>query len=465
MAVLGVFGGLVSALYGIASNSPLAVTLAVGLVLASIEVIVLTKAAGGFSAVLIPVLAVNSVLLSSMFLWDGIRVESIVSVKLRVTEEYHIQAAVIGIVFSAAYTAGALLAGPQPVRITLAQIGKSISELGQTFKIPDGALVITGYAGILLTIYGRQGGLLQGSYNVVDGPSWAVALSNAIAPLAILVLSIVASKPGPWRWLAIVGIGIWFLLLFARASRTIAVFPIILLFARTFTSGARVRPHSVALVVIGTIFLMQLPLVGRANPDGVGIIPLTQQVLSRPEEIFSGFSLGGILGNILFTGPLTGVVANRQIPLEAFWVSINPLPGSWAGWSEYKGILRVDSSTPYNALGELGAQGWFALVAVAFAVGLLLALSTRIASRLDGAFALAASLLVLGITVFFSVSILQYNLRSSVRLIWYILGGLTLIWMASVAIKPRRASSTGNQHTHADPMSDLSQPSQIAGKD
>jgi hypothetical protein len=186
---------------------------------------------------------------------------------------------------------------------------------------------------------------------------------------------------------------------------------------------------------------MQLPLVGRANPDGVGIIPLTQQVIFRPEEIFSGFSLDGILGNILFSGPLTGVVANRQIPLEALWVGVNPLPGSWAGWGEYKNALRVDSSTPYNALGELGAHGWFALVGVAFAVGLLLALSTRISSRLEGAYALAASLLVLGITVFFSVSILQYNLRSSIRLVWYILGGLGVIWMASIAFKSRGAPS------------------------
>lgn len=440
---------MVAAVYGIAMDSRPATVLAVGLILASIEVIVLTKAANGFSAAVVPVLAVNSVLLSSMFLWDGVRTESIVSIKIRATEGQHIQAAVIGIVFSACYTVGALVTGPRSVRMSLTQIGDSIAELGRSFRIPDSALVAAGYAGIILAMFSRQGALLQGRYNVVEGPSWAVALSNAIAPVAILVLCIVASKPGPLRWLAILGIGILFLVLFARASRTIAVFPLLLLFARTFTSGAKVRPHSVILVIAATAFLMQLPLVGRANPDGVGLIPLGEQIINRPEEIFDGFSLGAILGNILFSGPLTAVVANRPIPPETFWISVNPLPGSWAGWDDIKGTLRMTRSTPYNALGELGAHGWFALVGVACVVGFLIALSTRIASRLRGGYAMAAALLVLGITVFFSLSILQYNLRSSIRLIWYILGGLWLMWIASVTFRGKHRPSPDGQFIQA----------------
>jgi hypothetical protein len=451
VAVLGIIGGMVAALFGIAVDSRPATVLAVGLILTSIEVIALTNAAGGgFSAVVVPVLTVNSVLLSSMFLWDGIRTESIVSIKIRATEGQHIQAAVIGIVFSACYTVGALMAGPRSVRVTLTEIGQSISELGRSLKIPDSALVAAGYAGIALAIYSRQGALLQGRYNVVDGPSWAVAVSNAVAPLAILCLCIVASKPGPLRWLAILGICVVFLILFARASRTIAVFPLLLLFARTYTTGSKVRATSVVLVIAATAFLMQLPLVGRANPDGVGLIPLGDQLINRPEQVFDGFSLGAILGNILFSGPLTAAVAERPIAPEAFWISVNPLPGSWVGWDDIKSTLRMTSSTPYNALGELGAHGWFALVSVACAVGFLIALATRIASRLQGGYAMAAALLVLGITVFFSLSILQYNLRSSIRLIWYILGGLALIWFGSVTFKSKSTNSTDSHLTQAD---------------
>lgn len=437
LALLSVLGGVVAGIFAIAENSQPATVLAAGLVLVGIEVFALTKMAGGFTAAVVPVLAVNSVLLSSLFLWDGIRAESIVSIRLRVTEGYHIQAAVIGIVFSVAFTVGALLAGPRSVRVSIAQIGDSLAELGRSFRVPNGTLVAVGYAGIFLTIYARQGALLSGRYLEADGSVWAVALSNAVAPLAILVLCIAAAKPGPWRWLAILGIGIWFLLLFGRASRTIAVFPAFILFGRAFASGTKIRAYSIGIAVAATVFLMQLPLVGRANTGGVGIIPLSEQLFTRTDEVFAGFSLSAILGNILFSGPLTGVVANRPIPSEAFWISINPMPGTLAGWPEIKDSLRLSRSTPYNALGELGAHGWVALVVVAAAIGFLLALSTRFASTFKGAYAMTATLLVLGLTGFFSVSILQYNLRSSVRLIWYILAGVLVIWLASVAFRRR----------------------------
>lgn len=445
LALLSVLGGVVAGIFAIAENSQPATVLAVGLALAGIEILALTKVAGGFTAVVVPVLAVNSVLLSSLFLWDGIRDESIVSIRLRVTEGYHIQAAVIGIVFCAAFTVGALLAGPRGVRVSLVQIGDSLAELGRSFRVPNGTLVAAGYAGIILTIYARQGALLSGRYLEADGSAWAVALSNAVAPLAILVLCIVAAKPGPWRWLAILGIGIWFLLLFGRASRTIAVFPAFILFGRAFASGTKIRTYSILIAVVATVFLMQLPLVGRANTGGVGIIPLGEQLFTRTDEVFAGFSLSAILGNILFSGPLTAVVANRPILPEAFWIAINPMPGALAGWPEIKESLRLSRSTPYNALGELGAHGWVALVVVAAAIGFLLALSTRFASSFKGAYAMTATLLVLGLTGFFSVSILQYNLRSSVRLIWYILFGVAVIWLASVAFRRRAHAETRTQ--------------------
>lgn len=433
LALFSIGGGAFTAALALLTNSQSIAVLSIGLILAGIEMGLLATAAGGFTPVMIPVIAVNSVMLSSMFLWDRIREESIVSIKFQVTESEHIQASIVAIVFSAAFSIGALATKPRAMSV-------SISQLGDAFPVPNGALIAAGFSGIALTVFARQDVLLKGLYNEVPGPEWAASISNAATPLAMLSLCIAAARPGRGRTLATIGVAIWFLILFGRASRTIAALPAMIVFARAFAANAKIRTHSLLLAAGSTVVLLQLPLVGRANPDGVGIFPLSEQLLTRPGELFDKFSLGAILGNILFSGPLTAVVANRPITTDAFWVSINPLPGGMTDWPNIKDSLRITKSTPYNAIGELSAHGWIILVTTSAAIGVALALSTRIASNLRGAYGLASSLMVMGVTAFFSVSILQYNLRSSVRLIWYILFGLVAIWLVSLATSRSQAA-------------------------
>ena len=431
LGFLGVIGGIIAAIIAITDNSMLAAVVAMGLWLASIEVMVLTKAAGGFTAVILPVLTVNIAGLGALLLWNPIRSEAIVSIRFRVTDDFLIQGALICIVFSAAFTVGAVVAGPRSMRLSKATLRDSLSELGGVLPISDAALVAVGYAGIAVAVYGWQGALLEGRYLQSGGPEWAVTIGILATPISCLCLCLVAARPGRWRNLAVLGLGVWVLILFARSSRSLAAIPAFLIAARALT-GRGIGIRSVVLASVATIFLLQLSLVGRVNPSGVGLIPLSELLFTRTNEIASGISLSALLGNILIAGPESAVVANRPIEGPAFWVSINPMPGGFAGWDEYKYSLRFTKSMPYNTLGELGSHGWAALMAVAAASGILLALSTRIAWNLKGAYATVAALLVLGSAGFFSVSILQYNLRSSSRIVWYAFLGVSVIWFGYV---------------------------------
>jgi len=431
-----VFGGIVAAILAIALNSPPAAFVAVGLWLAGIELMVLTRAAGGFSAVVLPVLTVSGSVLVALLFWNQIRAEAIVSIRFRVSDDYLIQGALIGIVFCAAFTAGAMIVGPRSLRMSKATLRDSLSELGSSLPIPDGVLVFLGYLGISVSIFAFQGALLEGRYLQTTGPSWAFPLTILATPISILTLCIVAAKPGRWRGLAALGVAIWFLILFARSSRTLGALPSFMLLGAAL-GGATVRFRSVTVAVASSIFLLQLALVGRVNRSGVGIIPLSELLFSRTGEIVSGINLSALLGNIVIAGPQTAVVANRPIPAETLWVSINPMPGGFAGWHEVKDSLRFTRTMPYNTLGELGAHGWVALVLVAGAAGVVLSLSTRIASNLSGTYATVAALLALGCAAFFSVSILQYNLRSSARIVWYAFLGVSVIWFAYVYVGKR----------------------------
>lgn len=101
----------------------------------------------------------------------------------------------------------------------------------------------------------------------------------------------------------------------------------------------------------------------------------------------------------------------------------------------------LNAYTPFNTLGELAAHGWAHLVLASSAAGFLMAVSTRIASGLRGGFQISASLLILAATTYFSLSILQYNLRSSARLVWYVFLGVTMLWFAALTMTRRSAES------------------------
>lgn len=416
----------------ITTNSSLNSVVAIGLVLAGVEILIISRLAGGFSAAIIPLLAVSSTLMVGSVVWKNVEDDAAAGIQFRVSEDDLTRAATIGIIFCAAYAVGACIAGPRK----MAKL--STAELARAIRAPDSALIATGYAGIALAILAWQGALIRGAYLQANGPFWAAALATSAIPVAVLALSMVAAKPGPWRLIAIVGIAIICLITFARASRNLALVPILFVLGRAVSSGQEFRLKSATLPMLVTIAFLQLPVVGRSNPDGVGLVPLLQQLLTRPGEVFEGFTPSALLGNVLLSAPLTSEVSIRPIDSGVFWMSLNPLPGDLVGWNEVRPTLRLNRYTPYNGLGELASFGWVTLTFASIAIGFLLALATRLALAMRGHYQALASLLVLATVAYFSLSILQYNLRSGIRLVWYLAAGLAAIWLLAALLERRR---------------------------
>lgn len=424
IALVSALAGVLAALVAILDNSAVAMFLALGFWLFAAEIICLTRAAGGFTSVLMPVLVINLVMLLSPVLWPWVQERPTLGITLVNSDDVQIHALAIGIVFCAALTGGALLA--QPPKIDLSG---AIDAIGGIQKIPKGILVLIGYSCIAVTAYGWQGALLEGRYLAPEGPPWAVSFGSVGIPLAMLALALVATQRGPWRTLAALGVCFLLLILLARSSRFAAVFPAIILVAQLIGVPGTLRARSVALAGTATTLLLGLVLVGRGNPDGVGIIPLGRQVVTTPEEMFQ--SLPVILGNILISGPISAMTAERPIPREALRISLDPSPGTLNGWNEIRGSLRFNYFTPYNSLGELAAHGWLTLAITAAIAGYLLAKSAAVAARLHSNYAVFASIFVLAIASYFPLVVLQYNLRSGARLVWYAAAGVALLWAAS----------------------------------
>lgn len=403
-----------------------------GCSLAIIEIGLLVARAQGFTATILPVAIINLILLGGLVLWPTVAADAIVSVRLAVEVEVLVTAAFLGMLFTAAFTVGALvvgMTGGSSVRFS------SISDI----RIPTAPLLFLTYAALGLTVFARGETLLRGGYLDASGPDWAIIASNSLTPLAIAAACVAVFRPGASRLLALVGLIAWVIVLYGRSSRTLASVPILLLFGWFISTGRRVRWFHLAGALVATFLLLQFPLALRSTAGGVGILTLTETLLANPDAVYGAFNVAGLLGNLLFSAPLTGIVAGREVDQSTLWVSLTPIGGEAAGWSDVSDELRIDATTPFNTIGELAAHGPLTLTLVAFAVGASIALAERIAASLPGKVAAVAMILPLAIAALYSVRVLQYNLRSSTRLIWYMLFAMFAIWVVSLVLHRSQA--------------------------
>jgi hypothetical protein len=194
------------------------------------------------------------------------------------------------------------------------------------------------------------------------------------------------------------------------------------LIVSAFLAGRRPGWKSIAAGTLAGAFLFQLPLALRTGPDDpAGLTPYARAIVHDPHAALLSDPSAAV-GNVLFAVPLAGTVAESGSVSNAdFLTSINPLPGHFTNWESIKNHLRVNYNTPYSALGELASCGTGHLVAFFLFTGALLSLVQRCVARLTGSLRVVGFLAASSFSGFFAIDLLQYNLRSAVRFLVYLL--------------------------------------------
>lgn len=148
--------------------------------------------------------------------------------------------------------------------------------------------------------------------------------------------------------------------------------------------------------------------------DEHGFIPYVTNILSNGIDMdLLRISLNYVTS---YSYSLTAYLIERDFNTEQlFWKSISPIPGSIIGWSEVSNQLRVNVYVPFNAFFELHKKGYPYLISYFFFSGLIFSFIER---TIKGK-SLVFYLLFLILVMLFVLTSLQYNLRSSTRLIYY----------------------------------------------
>jgi hypothetical protein len=133
-------------------------------------------------------------------------------------------------------------------------------------------------------------------------------------------------------------------------------------------------------------------------------------------NIASFFQTNIAASSFAITG-FSGVVANK-IPFNYFFIEINPLPGGLTGWYEIANTLRFNYYTPYTSIGALYNYSplllllFFALLGV-FTRNLVLFQSSDVYLVNNLRYQINV-----GSVLLFSLLSTQYNLRSSLRILY-----------------------------------------------
>lgn len=251
-------------------------------------------------------------------------------------------------------------------------------------------------------------------------------VGRSLAPLCVLICGYIFGLNGRvliWRAISFLIFIAYVLVLFSYASRLFSLsLPLFFLGYYLVDRSKKLRALPLVTSIIVAPVLQAFPLAFRGLNE-FGVFPFLAY-LSDGQWLESFFVLSVVeqfFANLLFSVPLTTYILNSasRIDLHSFIVSISPLPSFMLDWYDIAPKLRVSAYIPYNAIGELLAQG--PLIAV---VGLVLL--TAWLNWLDklfdaGAnknnFMLTAAPIAMSITV--AVVSVQYNLRSSCRLIYY----------------------------------------------
>jgi hypothetical protein len=162
-----------------------------------------------------------------------------------------------------------------------------------------------------------------------------------------------------------------------------------------------------------------------------------------------------ILNNVLIAFPIIGATAYGAGTVYAsdLLVAINPMPGGSAGWYDISDRMMLNPYTPYSGIGELGNVGWWAVVAFGVGIGVVLAWLEIAVRKNVNAGSHVYPAILLGISGLFALQLIQYTLRSGMRMLLYaLLIEIGRRMLVAVTNKPKAAPRPRTQHdrTYAD---------------
>lgn len=223
----------------------------------------------------------------------------------------------------------------------------------------------------------------------------------------------------------LVTIGIYGAVYFAMSSRALAIIPIAVAIAIIRKITLSKVLISFILIPITTFIGLALPLFLRSLPEE-GLIPYSK---SLPFLTYSELSAQTVFQNFIVSFDLTGLTAFSipKLPLRNLAIEISPIFGKAAGWYEISREHRFNFATPFAGLGEVMNYGLIYFFIVFTVIGAVIGSLNSYLLKNNWSLKQLSFIILLAGSSYFALLCLQYNFRSAVRIIYYLIAYFTAI--------------------------------------
>lgn len=189
----------------------------------------------------------------------------------------------------------------------------------------------------------------------------------------------------------------------------------------------------IANIVLGLFFFAYL--IQLRGLDSHGLIPYFGYVFESFDEILEYFMFN--LYYVLIFGVFVSVrtVKDNVVDWDSILISINPLPGSMVGWYDYYHLLRVNIFTPFSSNGEVFTMGIMFTIIFYLIIGVIFGFLEKHFRKLLIEGKKFPALILLLLIVLHILYGFEYNLRSTIRYIYYALFALMMFKLIPIIRK------------------------------
>lgn len=267
-------------------------------------------------------------------------------------------------------------------------------------------------------------------------------VSLAASLIALGVLSLWTKQQTKLlRFIGFLGIFCYALMFFSLSSRYFTFIPICVAYVCFKKSSQLQIIFWLFVTVFSTVFCYMLPLFLRSLTSH-GFVPYSANMRSitfRMTDFQAAFQ------NFIFSFDVNGLTAFslQKFPLRDLMVEVSPLPGDMAGWYKISDMHRLNSATPAAAIGEAMNYGFLNFILLFSIIGLVLGYMQDKVETFPGKLRVYSNVVLTSGSVYFAVLCLQYNLRSAVRIIYYL---FVYFILAKILVK-KSFSNSNNSFT------------------
>lgn len=243
-----------------------------------------------------------------------------------------------------------------------------------------------------------------------------ITLMKLLSFVAILVLGLIYRKR---KILSIVYFFIIITIAIGTGSRQAVIYSIVYTLLIYMSSKTKFIDKIVLSFNVLLSFILLSYLMTLRSLEFHGLHPYILSLFDDSEKLTASMSFN-IYYTFIFGIFVSAKTLAENLPVWSnIWISLNPLPGKWVGWYEIANNLRANIYAPYSANGEVFTMGKIVTFIFFTLTGIILSyFEFRIRSFFSKGNRIFGFLIAL-FCVLFIVFSFEYNLRASIRYLYY----------------------------------------------